>query len=87
MMAALGGAAVGGLTGALVGMGIPELEAKKYESRMRDGNVLVSVHTEDGAQHDRAETILEQEGARDVASGGEASVIRECASEPAHSPR
>ena len=52
IMAALSGAAVGGATGgiigALVGMGIPELEAKQYEGRLRDGNILISVHTEDG---------------------------------------
>ena len=87
IMAALGGAAVGaalgGLTGALVGMGIPELEAEKYQSKIRDGNILVSVHTDDSAQHDQAKTILEQEGACDVASAGQASVSRECTSEPA----
>lgn len=79
------GAAVGGLGGALVGMGIPELEAEKYESGIRDGNVLVSVHTGDGAQHDRAKAILEQEGARDVASAAEASVTREHTATPANS--
>src|SRR5262245_10683578 len=50
IMAALSGAAigaaVGGLTGALVGMGIPELEAKQYEAKIRDGNILISVHAE-----------------------------------------
>ena len=43
---AAAGAAVGGLTGALVGMGIPEYEAKLYEGKLRNGNLLVSVHTE-----------------------------------------
>ena len=38
------GGAVGGLIGALVGMGIPEYEAKRYEGRMREGGVLLSVH-------------------------------------------
>ena len=50
LMAALGGAAigstVGGLVGALVGMGIPEYEAKRYEGKLRDGNILISVHSE-----------------------------------------
>jgi hypothetical protein len=45
---AAGGAAVGGLTGALIGMGIPEYEAKRYEGKVKDGNILMSVHTEDG---------------------------------------
>jgi hypothetical protein len=44
-LAGLGvGGAVGGLIGALVGMGIPEYEAKRYEGRVKDGGVLLSVH-------------------------------------------
>src|SRR2546421_7098137 len=50
VMAALSGAAagatLGGLTGALIGWGIPEYEAKRYESKVREGNILVSVHSE-----------------------------------------
>src|SRR6187399_3605432 len=50
IVAALSGAgvggAVGGLTGALVGMGIPEYEAKRYEGRVKDGGLLLSVHSE-----------------------------------------
>src|ERR1700694_1964291 len=44
---AAAGAAVGGLTGALIGMGIPEYEAKRYEGKVKDGNILMSVHTDD----------------------------------------
>jgi uncharacterized membrane protein len=41
-LAGLGvGAAAGGLIGALVGMGIPEYEAKRYEGRVKDGGILV----------------------------------------------
>src|SRR5512133_2414418 len=58
IMAALAGAgvgaAVGGLTGALVGMGIPEYEAKQYEGKIKEGNILISVHAEDGTESDRA---------------------------------
>ena len=47
-LAGLGvGGAVGGLIGALVGMGIPEYEAKRYEGRVKDGGVLLSVHCDD----------------------------------------
>jgi hypothetical protein len=78
IMAALGGAAlgaaVGGLTGGLVGMGIPEIEAKQYESKLREGNILISVHTEDSDERDRAKEILERMGARDVSAIGESSV-------------
>jgi len=78
IMAALSGVAVGatagGIVGALIGLGIPELEAKRYESKIRDGNILISVHTEDGAQRDRARVILEREGAHDITTGSEAHV-------------
>jgi hypothetical protein len=46
--AALGGT-VGGATGALVGLGIPEYEAQQYEGRLREGNILMCVHAEDSA--------------------------------------
>src|ERR1700687_286275 len=42
---AAGGAAAGGLAGALIGLGIPEYEAKRYEGKIKDGNILMSVHT------------------------------------------
>ena len=78
IMAALGGAAIGaaagGFTGSLIGLGIPELEAKQYESKLREGNILLSVHTEDGDERQRATEIFEREGARDIASVAEAPV-------------
>ena len=78
IMAALGGAAiggaVGGLVGALIGMGLPEFEAKRYESKVKSGNILVSVHSENGDQTDRAKEIFEQAGAEDIATASEAGV-------------
>jgi hypothetical protein len=74
---AAGGAAAGGLTGALIGMGIPEYEAKRYEGKVKDGNVLLSVHTEDNDERDRAKKILEADGAEDISYTGEASVPKE----------
>jgi hypothetical protein len=71
---AAAGAAVGGLAGALVGMGVPEYEAKQYEGRLRSGNLLMSVHTEDREQRKRAKDIFEKEGAEDVRTVGEAEV-------------
>jgi len=77
IMAALAGAgvggAVGGVTGALVGMGIPEYEAKRYEGRVKDGGILLSVHCDDSAWTKKAKQILEDTGAEDVSSTGEAS--------------
>jgi hypothetical protein len=76
-MAALGGAAVGtatgGVIGALVGMGIPEFEAKRYDAKVRDGNILISVHTEDGKQRDVAKDIFKRGNAEDISTGSEAN--------------
>ncbi len=76
IMAALAGAgvggAVGGLTGALVGMGIPEYEAKRYEGHVKDGGILLSVHSDTSNEIKRAKEILERTGAKDISSTGEA---------------
>jgi hypothetical protein len=74
---AAGGAAAGGLTGALIGFGVPEYEAKRYEGKVKDGNILLSIHTEDSAERDRAKKILEAGGAEDISYTGETSVPKE----------
>jgi hypothetical protein len=61
-----------GLAGALIGMGIPEYEAKRYEGRVKDGGILLSVHCDDSAWTKKAKEILERTGAEDVSSTGEA---------------
>ena len=77
IMGALAGGAVGGTTGgiigALVGMGIPEFEAKRYDAKIREGNILISVHTEDSKQRDLAKDILTRLNADDISTGSEAS--------------
>src|SRR5256714_6488450 len=77
IMAALAGVgvggAVGGIAGALVGMGIPEYEAKRYEGRVKDGGILLSVHSDDSQWTKKAKEILERTGAQDVSSTGEAA--------------
>ncbi len=60
------GAAVGGITGALVGYAVPEFEAQLYEGKLRDGNYLLSVHTESVVQQAHARDILRRNGASDV---------------------
>jgi hypothetical protein len=67
------GGAVGGFVGALVGMGIPEYEAKRYDGRVRQGGILVSVHCDNSEWVTHAEDILKQTGAEDIASAGESS--------------
>jgi hypothetical protein len=68
------GGAVGGLVGALVGMGIPEYEAKRYEGRVKDGGVLLSVHCDTSEEIARAKDVLKRTGAEDIASTGEEAV-------------
>lgn len=83
IMATLAGAgvggAVGGLTGALIGMGIPEYEAKRYEGRVKDGGLLLSVHSDSGEETKRAKAILEQTGAQDISSTSEAAAEKDLA--------
>jgi hypothetical protein len=67
------GGAVGGLVGALVGMGIPEFEARRYEGRVKDGGVLLSVHCDTSEEITRAKDILTRTQAESVSSSGEAS--------------
>jgi hypothetical protein len=80
-LAGLGvGGAVGGVVGALVGMGIPEYEAKRYEGRVKDGGILVSVHCDTSEEISRAKDVLKQAGGEDIASSGEKSVSTHTAS-------
>jgi hypothetical protein len=76
IMAALSGGAigagVGGVTGALVGLGIPEYEAKRYEGKVKEGGILISVHSESNDETSRAKSIFKDEGAHDISSTGEA---------------
>jgi hypothetical protein len=78
IMAALSGAAtgglVGGVTGALTGMGIPEYEAQRYEGKLREGRILISVHTDTSDQAASARTIFSEENAEDISTGGEVAV-------------
>ena len=81
-LAGLGaGGAVGGLIGALAGMGIPEYEARRYEGRVKDGGILLSVHCETPGDILRAREILTETGAVDISSSTESS-----GAEPTHSP-
>jgi hypothetical protein len=77
IVAALAGAgaagATGGLVGGLIGAGIPEVEAKRYAGRIRDGGYLLSVHCDDSTWAKRAEEILEATGGKHVVKAAEAS--------------
>jgi hypothetical protein len=53
------GAATGGIVGALTGLGFSQDEAEYYDTGVREGRTLVTVHDDDG----RAEGIFDQTGA------------------------
>jgi hypothetical protein len=76
IVAALAGAGalgtVGGFIGALAGMGVPEYEAKRYEGRIKEGGILMSVHCDNSDWVKRAKDILRRTGADDIGSAGEA---------------
>lgn len=68
------GAALGGIAGGLIGMGIPEIEAKRYEGKVKAGNILISVHTENSTEISQAKEIFTQAQADDICTTGEAAV-------------
>ena len=67
-------ATTGDLTGALIGLGMPEYESKRYEGKIKGGSALISVHTVSSEAIDQAKKIFEQAHAEDISSTGEASV-------------
>jgi hypothetical protein len=75
ILAALSGSAVGGslglLIGWLVGLGIPEYEAKKYENFVKEGHILICVHTNTSEEVDLARDILKEEGVKDISTTAE----------------
>ncbi|MFT3867503.1 MAG: hypothetical protein QM715_03285 [Nibricoccus sp.] len=81
VMAALSGVAagatVGGIAGGLIGLGIPEIEAKRYDGKIRKGNILISVHAEDSKSLTRAKDIFSELGGEDICSTSEAGAPRQ----------
>jgi len=77
ILAALSGAAIGaaagGIAGGLIGLGIPEIEAKRYEGKVKAGNILISVHTDNSEEIARAKDLFAKAGAQDICTTGEAS--------------
>lgn len=76
IVAALAGAGAvgitGGIAGALIGMGIPEYEAQRYEGRVKEGGILLSVHADNTEWKRKGEYILKHTGAEDISDRKEA---------------
>ena len=72
VMAALSGGAIGaglgGIAGALIGLGVPEYEAKRYQGAVKEGGILISVHTESADRAKEAKRIFEESGAHDIST-------------------
>jgi hypothetical protein len=67
------GGTVGGITGALVGTGIPEYEAQQYEGRLREGHILLAVHTTTSDEAARVRQVMTEEKGESISTGSEAS--------------
>ena len=68
---------MGGVTGALIGMDIPEFQAKRYEGRLQKGGILLSVHCDTTEEIKRAKEALKVTGGEDVSSSGESPIDTE----------
>jgi hypothetical protein len=62
------GAAVGGLTGGLVGFGIPDHHARKFEMLVKDGNILVAAHCSSSVEQLRATQVFARADATNIVS-------------------
>lgn len=65
LISAGAGAAIGGIVGALVEMGVPEERAKVYEEAVNAGETLVSVTIPHDRENEVSQT-LENHGAREI---------------------
>ena len=70
----------------LIGLGIPEIEAKRYEGKVNAGNLLISVHTESSEEISKAKDIFTKAGAEDICTTDEASTEKDhkALERPAH---
>lgn len=75
IIAAIAGAGVGGtlggIAGGLIGLGIPEFEAQRYAGYVKEGGMLISIHVDDSKWEAKAKEILEENGARNIATTSE----------------
>lgn len=58
--------ASGVFTGTLINLGVPVYETERYENRIQNGGVLVSVRCTSSVWLDRVKEILKQTGAEDI---------------------
>ncbi len=69
------GTAAGGITDGLIGLGMPAAEAKHFDEKVQEGNLLVSVQTENADEIARATEVFTRggAGADDICAADEAA--------------
>jgi hypothetical protein len=68
------GGAVRGIADALVEMGLPDYEAKRYAEHVQDGAIMLSVRCDTPGEVLRAKEVVSGSGAEHVLSSGESMV-------------
>jgi hypothetical protein len=73
IVSAIGAGAVGGAVGALAGgsgafarLGIPRNDMHRFEERLRQGAILIAVHSDDPRRRDKALRVFKSSGAEDI---------------------
>jgi hypothetical protein len=81
--------AVIGIAGILVGLGIPDIEARRYEGKVKAGNILISLHTEHSGEITQARDIFTKAAAQDICATNEGFVKKDrpIPERPAHPVR
>jgi hypothetical protein len=67
------GGTLGGLADTLLGLGIHRYEAKRYQGRIENGGVLLSLHCDSPNCVEKANRMLSATGAEDISSTGESA--------------
>jgi len=80
-MGALGTA--GGIAGGLIGLGMPEYEAKRYEGRVKKGGILLSVHCDDAEWVKQGKEFMKRSGAEGISTSSEAAADYGTSDKPA----
>jgi hypothetical protein len=81
------GSILGGLIGALIGLAVPEYEAKRYDGRIRNGGILLSVHCDNLDWIKRAKDVLRHAGAKGIGARAEARADFGASEKPLPRPR
>jgi hypothetical protein len=64
------GVTVGGITGGLINLGMPDITAKLYENKIKEGNIVVSVHTKNSKEIFDASDIFDEAEAQHICVTG-----------------